>query len=323
MPKQPNDPTRRLSIEDLDRTRRLEEARLDRKQRLAEARLGRTRRLSKTTDPARTPKKRPRRHRDWHRILRRVCAVALLAEVGWALFFNPYLRVTKVRVEGAQTLPIEQIYAEARVPGGDNIFWMALRQKFVERLESDLVVDHASRRIELPDTLVLRVWERQPYVTLAVGGRFWLLDAHGVPYRTLDEPDPGLPAVTIGGAAVQGNPVTPDTVALGRPLQGDWLRQTFALLNLLAKRQSLGGAKIEVDQNANLCLNRGDNLQILLGQPESMAQKVALAQAAVAADGGELARRAAYIDVSCPGQPVWKPRPDAEGRTARRGTQSE
>ena len=313
MPNEPEEPTRRLSRADLDRTQRIADARVDRTRRLADARRER-RHLSKTTEAARAPKKRARRHRNWNRILRRVCAVALLVEVGWALFFNPYLRVTRVRIEGAQTVPVAQVFAEARVPNAGNILWLALRQPFVQRLDADPVVDHAARRVGLPDTLILQVWERQPYATLAAAGRFWLMDRRGVPYRTLDGPYPGLPLVSVHDGAVQGVPVSADTVVLGRPFGGDWLRQTYALIALLARHPSLEPTKIVVDKNANLGLNRGDSLQILLGQPEALAQKVALAQAAVTADGGDLARRAAYIDVSCPDQPVWKPRAEPSGR---------
>lgn len=323
MPKEPEEPTRRLSRAELERTRRLSDADLDRTQRLADARADRIRRLaderrerkrhlSKTMHEARSPKKRPRKKRNWNPILRRVCAVALLAEVGWALFFNPYLRVTKVRVEGAQTVTPAQVFAEARVPNAANIFWMALRQPFVKRLEADPVVDHAARRIKLPDTLILQVWERKPFATLASGGRFWLLDARGVPYRTLDAPYPGLPLISAHDGSVQGVPLTARSVALGKPVGGLWLRQTYGLIGMLARHPKLAPTKIVVDKNANLGLNRRDSLQILLGQPESLAQKVALAQAAVTADGGGLARRAAYIDVSCPEQPVWKPRSEAQ-----------
>lgn len=323
MPKEPEEPTRRLSRAELERTRRLSDADLDRTQRLADARADRIRRLaderrerkrhlSKTIDSARAPKKRHRKHRNWNRILRRVCAVALLAEAGWALFFNPYLRVTKVRVEGAQTVTPAQVFADARVPNAANIFWMALRQPFVKRLDSDPVVDHAARRIQLPDTLILRVWERKPFATLAAGSQFWLLDAHGVPYRTLEAPYPGLPLISVHDGAVQGVPVTAASVVLGKPLGGDWLRQMYTLIALLARHPKLEPTKIVVDKNANLGLNRSDSLQILLGQPEALAQKVALAQAAVTADGGDLARRAAYIDVSSPDQPVWKPRAEAQ-----------
>lgn len=316
----PNDkdtpePTPRPSRAELGRTRRLSQEDLDRTQRLEDMRRERTQRLSKLPETGRAPRRRPRRHRNWNRILCRVCAVALLAEIGWALFFNPYLRVTKVRIEGAQTLPSERVFAEARVPDGANIFWMALHQPFVRRLQADPVVDHAGRSIQLPDTLVLRVRERQPFATLAAGEQFWLLDAHGVPFRTLTAPAPGLPLVSARGDAVLNVPLTPEGVVLGRPLRGEWLKETFKLIALVAKHRDLEAAKIEVDKNANLRLNRGDNLQILLGQPEALALKVALAQAVVTADGGDLAHRAAYIDVSCPEQPVWKPR--SEARTGR------
>lgn len=323
MPKEPDEPTRRLSRADLERTRRLKDAGLERTRRLADARLERTRRLSKTTESAQAPKKRPRKHRNWNRILRRFCAVALLAEVGWALFFNPFLRVTKVRIEGAQTVPTEQVFAEARVPNAANIFWMALRQPFVERLQTNPIVDHARRRIKLPDTLILRIWERQPYATLASTGQFWLLDPHGVPYRTLDEPYPGLPVISAHDGIVQGVSISADSVVLGKPLRGDWLRQTYGLIALLARNPTLEPTKIVVDKSANLGLNRGDSLQILLGQPEALAQKVALAQAAVTADGGDLARRAAYIDVSCPDQPVWKPRSESQDRPGRDDAKSQ
>lgn len=330
MPKQPADhqpsePTRRLSKAALHRAQEerasgadrtiMDRTLLDRSQfdkTIVSSARHRSRRGQKPGEGLHVAKKRPRRRRDWGKGLRRVCVLALLAEAGWALFFNPYLRVTKVRVEGAQTLAPERIYAEARVPNATNIFWMALRQPFVRCMDADPVVDHSTRRIRLPDTLILRVWERQPYATLAAGGQYWLLDAHGVPYRSLDAPYPDRPLLALQDNEVDGIQVTPETVILGRPLRGAWLRQTYALIALLERRHDLAATKITVDKNANLGLNRNDNLQILLGQPEALAQKVALAQAAVTADGGDLARRAAYIDVSSPEQPVWKPRTDSQ-----------
>lgn len=269
------------------------------------------------------PKRRTHRRapRDWERInraMRVIASAGLAVEVGLLLFANPYLRVTKVRVDGAQTLSPAQVYAEAQVPPRANIFRLALREPLVRRLEQDPLVDHATRRIQLPDTLVLTVAERQPFATLSSGGRYWLLDRKGVPYQTLDKPYPQVPLVAVQDAAegTQG-------IVLGQPLHTRWLAQTYNLMGLLARSRTLEAAKISVDQNANICLNRADKLQILLGQPEALPQKVALAEAAVAANGGTIARRAAYIDVSCPDLPVWKPRPDAEDdhlrtRAARR-----
>lgn len=248
-------------------------------------------------------KRANRRKRDWNRTLRRLALCLFLAEAGVLLFANPALRVTQVRVEGARTLTPQQVFEEAQVPRRTNIFWM-LRQPFAGRLEADPVVDHAARSIELPNRLVLTVTERQPRAVLAGGGQFWLLDKKGVPYQELDRPLPHLPVVQVAQA------VLPADVALGRPLRAPWLTDAFRLLTLLDATPNLGGAKITVDQNLNLCLNRKNNLQIRLGQPDSLPLKVTLASATV----GTLARQAAYIDVSCPRQPVYMPRKETDDR---------
>ena len=249
-------------------------------------------------------KRSSRKPRNWNRTLKRVALCLFLAEAGVLLFANPALRVTQVRVVGAQTLSPEQVLAEARVPARTNIFWM-LKQPFAQRLQSDPLVDHASRSIELPHRLVLTVTERQPRAVLAGGGRFWLLDRKGVPYEELGRPLPRLPIVQVASA------VLPDEVLLGRPLRAAWVPDALRLLTLLDTTPNLGGAKIVVDQNMNLCLNRRNGLQIRLGQPDSLPLKVALASATV----GALADRAAYIDVSSPRQPVFMPRKDTEADT--------
>jgi len=87
-----------------------------------------------------------------------------------------------------------------------------------------------------------------------------------------------------------------------------WLKQAYQLISLVKGSNNLAIQKITVDQSANLCLNRQDNLQIKLGQPDSLPFKVAVAQATLSADDGSIARRAAYIDLSSPDQPVWLPK---------------
>lgn len=284
---------------------------------VAEGQAGRPR--ARAAKPAPFKKRANRRKRNWNRGLKQFALGLFLAEVGVLLFANPALRVTQVRVEGMQTLTSDQIFQEAQVPNRTNIFWM-LRQPIAKRLESDPVIDHAARSIELPNRLVLTVTERQPRAVLAGGGQFWLLDNKGVPYRQLDKPLPHVPIVQVAAA------VLPDEVTLGKPLHYIWLTDAYRLLALLEKSPDLSVAKITVDQNLNLCLNRKDNLQIRLGQPDSLPQKMAQVDEIVAADSGALARQAAYIDVSSPLQPVYMPRKDT-GRPGRNqsehnGTQS-
>ncbi|MGI4789082.1 MAG: hypothetical protein ACRYFS_09555, partial [Janthinobacterium lividum] len=85
----------------------------------------------------------------------------------------------------------------------------------------------------------------------------------------------------------------------------------YRLLTLTQADPNLDGTKIVVDQNLNLCLNRKNRPQIRLGQPDALPWKMALADAALSAYGGALSQRASYIDVSCPQQPVWRPRTSA------------
>ena len=113
--------------------------------------------------PIQPPKKRHnRKRRDWNVLVRRVCGVALLAELGALVFANPHLQVIQVQIVGLQTLPAAQVLAEARVPARTNIFWMALREPFAARLRCDPVIAQVTRAIRLPHTLVLRVTERRP-----------------------------------------------------------------------------------------------------------------------------------------------------------------
>ena len=249
----------------------------------------------------RTPRRKANRpRRDWNRTLQIFAALLALGDLV-ALAFAPGLHVTKVRVLGTQTLTPQQVFDEARVPNDTNVLWM-LRQPLTRRLAADPVIDHAGRTVRLPDTLILTVTERQPYAVLASGGQCWLLDRKGVPYRQLDAPLPGLPVIEADPAAL------PADVSLGRPLQAVWLPDAYRLLALAHSDPDWAGAKIAVDQNLNLCLNNRGKPQVRLGQADSLPWKMALADAALSAYGGALSQRAAYIDVSCPQQPVWRPR---------------
>ena len=248
----------------------------------------------------RTPRpKTNRRRRDWNKTLQIVAVFLALGDLA-ALAFAPGLHVTKVRVQGVETLTSAQVFAEAQVPDNTNVFWM-LRQPLTKRLAADPVIDHAERSVRLPDTLVLTVTERKPYAVLVSDTRYWVMDRKGVPYRELDAPLPGLPIIGADPAAL------PVDVELGKPLGTVWLPDAYRLLVLTQTDPKWRGAKIVVDQNLNLCLNsRGP--QVRLGQADSLPWKMALASAALSAYGGALSARAAYIDVSCPQQPVWRPR---------------
>ena len=256
-----------------------------------------------------TAKLRRRPRRDPNSGLRRFALCAFVVELALLLLANPFLRVTTVRVDGTQTLSPQQVFDEARVPAHANIFWLALRERFGPRLASaDPVIDHAGHHILLPHTLVLTVQERQPVAVLQTADAFYLMDKKSVPYRTVDAVPPVLPRITWK------NTVPP---VLGRPLARPWLKPAYALLALLPGASPSAPPEITVDQNANICLNR-DGVRVYLGQPDALPQKAALVQAALTAEGGEIARRAAYVDVSSPQHPVWRPRSPSPADSKKR-----
>ncbi len=250
-----------------------------------------------------------RRRRSWNKALQGLAVLLALGDLA-ALAFAPGLHVTKVEVRGTETLTPQQVFEEARVPSDTNVLWM-LRQPLTQRLAADPVIDHAARSVRLPDTLILTVAERRPYAVLASGTQRWLLDPKGVPYKVLDAAVPGLPAIDAAPAALPGE------VVLGKPLPAAvWLPDAYRLLAMIHTDPQWRGAKIAVDQNLNLCLNSRGRPQVRLGQPDSLPWKIALASAALSAGGGALSQRAAYIDVSCPQQPVWRARPAGDAASA-------
>jgi cell division protein FtsQ len=257
---------------------------------------------TETARPRRVPKKRRnRRRRDWNRTIRRVCGLIFAVELALLVFANPHLQVTRVQINGLKTLSTQQVFDEARVPARTNLFWMVLRQPFGARLAHNPVIDHVTRSLRLPHTLVLNVTERRPYAALAVADGFgnvqyWVLDHNRVPFRVFASPPAGVPLLEWQG--------TPPVLALGKPLADPRLTDAYALLAMVRNAPNLAVQKIKVDQYANLCLNSVNHLQIKLGQPDALPEKIALAQAALGANGGTWAQHVACLDLSCPQQPV-------------------
>jgi len=84
------------------------------------------------------------------------------------------------------------------------------------------------------------------------------------------------------------------------------------MLQMVQGRPELTAQSISVDQSMNICLNRGDHLQVRIGQPDDLPNKLAVASSTLLAAGDHAADRIAYLDVTSPGQPAVMPRADAD-----------
>lgn len=239
-----------------------------------------------------------RKRRDYNRPIRLACYAIAVVEVIVFLLVYPGFRIKTVRVEGAKTITAMEVFNQAHIPAGGNIIWLALHEPLVKRVSQIPVVDHATRAIALPDTLVLRVTEREPYVVLKSAGRYWLVDRKRTPYREISGPVTGLTTI----AAVSGAEHADFT--LGKPIKEDWLNQAYKLMALLTNKENLQPKLITVDQNANLCLNKQDKLRIILGTPDDIDEKLSIADTTLQNAGANAGDKIAYIDVSCVSTPV-------------------
>ena len=246
--------------------------------------------------------RRNRRRKDWNRTVRRCCILAAAVELAILLLANPVFWVRNVHIVGLQTLYPGQVFVESGIQPRTNIFTLLFREPIVKRLQRDPVIEHATRLADFPDTVVLRITERQPYAVLLLDQRYWLLSPDGIPFRLLTGPVAGLPLLKYTG--VEGSA----KVTLGSSIDRDWVLQSFKLLTLIKDRQNLDPQLITVDQNGNLCLNRADNLQIRFGQPEDLPRKLAVAVETLPSGEGAQSHNIAYLDVTDPEHPAFMPR---------------
>jgi cell division septal protein FtsQ len=243
----------------------------------------------------------------WIRPARRWCMVLLCVELVVLFLFYPAFWVRNLRIEGLHSLSTGQVLAAAQVPERTNIVLMMLHVPLVRRVEMLPGVDHASCAAVSPNGIVLRIAERTPYAVLNTGGNYWLVDRKRVPYQCVAGPVAGLPTIQPTGTAAS------DSVQAGQQIASDWMVQAYYLLSLLSNNETLQPKLITVDQNANLCLNRLDNLRINIGTPDDLPAKLAVADATLAASGPDIASKVAYIDVTFPSQPALGLRVPAHG----------
>jgi len=235
-------------------------------------------------------------------MVRRCCMFVAVIELAVLLLANPVFWVRNVCIYGLQTLHPGQVFIESGIQPKTNIFRVWFKEPIEKRLSKDPVIEHATRLIAFPDTVVLKITERQPFAVLLLDNRYWLLSPDGIPFRLLAAPTPGLPLLKYTG--VEGSA----QVTLGSSINRDWVLQSFKLLTLIKDRQNLDPQLITVDQNGNLCLNRADNLQIRFGQPEDLPRKLAVAVETLQPGGGAPTSNILYLDVTDPEHPALMPR---------------
>jgi len=159
----------------------------------------------------------------------------VLGALTWVVYGTSLLGVRDVRVVGTQLVTPQQVRQAAAVVGHEPLARVDL-DAVRARVRGIPAVERAVVRRSWPSTLVVEVVERTPVAAVpAAGDRFALIDAAGVPYRTVERRPGDLPLVRVAkpGPADQN---TKSALIVLRALS-DELRQQLLAVSVDAPAQ--------------------------------------------------------------------------------------
>jgi cell division protein FtsQ len=113
--------------------------------------------------------------RSWRRWVAAAGVAAVIAGVGWLVFFSSVLGLRTVRVEGAHQISSAQVVAAAHIPPGTPLARIDLGA-VRSRVEAIPSVASATVSRSWPHTLLVRITERQPIAVVHRGGAWWEMD---------------------------------------------------------------------------------------------------------------------------------------------------
>jgi len=240
------------------------------------------------------PKNRPKPN--WRFLLWSFLVAAVLGVAGSFALQTDILRVENIKIVGVRFADRGLVQDAADQLEGQNI--LVLRKYAVSRkLTGVKEIASVAVRRDFPNTVVVRVTERTPFCVLARNGSYCVMDTEGYLFHKTNGTVKGIPTVHVLGNL----PLKEGFAATS----GDIFECTKALE--LAEKKRLPVIKISIDLDGDMCLNMVGGLVVKLGQPEDIPRKMSILKTALVLRPS-ISREAAYIDVSCPRFPVWKPK---------------
>ena len=159
----------------------------------------------------------------------------VLGVLTWTIYGTALLGVRDVRVVGAHLLTPLQIQQAVAVPADEPLARVDL-DAVRARVRGIPAVDRVVVRRSWPSTLVVEVVERTPVAAVpAKSGQFALIDAAGVPYRTVDRRPGELPLVRVATPGPADQNTRSALIVLGA--LSDELREQLVAVSVLAPAQ--------------------------------------------------------------------------------------
>lgn len=212
-------------------------------------------------------------------VLAGLLSVALVVSGIWLVWFSSVLGVEEVTVSGTGYLSADDIRAAASVPDGEPLASVDL-EAIRRRVQALAPVRSAEVRRVWPDSVDVRVEERQAIAVVSIGGVVRGLDADGVVFRTYSSKPRDLPLVQAD----------PDT-------RTEAIAESAKVVSALPASLARSVDHIETRTLDEITLVLRDGRTVLWGSSADSELKARVLEQL-------LTRRGRTFDVSVPGNPL-------------------
>jgi cell division protein FtsQ len=219
-------------------------------------------------------------------------AVLLLVVGSCAMYRSDLLAVHRYRLVGARHLTLARVLALANVPAPDATLIRFPSAAVQLRISRDPWVASVTIHRRLPDTIEFEVRERVPVALVDAGNVRWAVDASGSVIATqAASGHVSLPVV---------RQVTGITPAVGSRIASPSLENALAVLAGVSDVTRAMVVAINAPSVDGTALMTKDNVEILVGRAENLAEKDAIARRILASQHGKVV----FIDVRSTDRPV-------------------
>lgn len=219
-------------------------------------------------------------------------AALVLLWIAWTAVANSELfAIEQVTVEGARELSAEEVIAVAAIGPGETLLGID-EDEVVGRLEGLSWIASADVIRKYPSTAVLRIQERERFIMLDLGSSFWALDRNGL---VLGE---SMPVTATPVPLVRDVPAFAPVA--GQVVQAEEVMNAIEVLAGISPELRDVVSMLASPSPEETSLITDTSVEIMIGRPEQLREKSALALEIMAEQGGAVV----FIDVRSLERPV-------------------
>lgn len=237
------------------------------------------------------------------RIAISVFSVSFIISLTSALVLSlPIWRLTKVEITGTDLIFKNKIVDVAKVPFGENIFFINLID-IDKRIRGIIQVKDVKIRKKLPDAVTIEIEERKPFALIVIGGRAALIDDEG--YILANQGSLSYYKINDASRLPVIRGIKKNDLVNGMRLNlrnRMFISNIFKLLSSYINPESL---QIEIGNYDNIVIFVEDVLRLELGDMSRMNDKIAVFGAILKEIKGKW-EKIEYINIKVVDAPVVK-----------------